>query len=88
MRSKENAQDYRYFPEPDIPPMEHHRGVSGLAPGRSCPRWPRRRRHAIEAEFGLPEYDAGMLTGQKALADFFEEAVPAGRCRPRRRPTG
>lgn len=77
MRSKENAQDYRYFPEPDIPPMEITQEYLDSA-RRELPEMAPEKRARYVAQFGLPEYDAGMLTGQKALADFFEEAVALG----------
>ncbi len=77
MRSKENAQDYRYFPEPDIPPMELTESYLEAARA-SLPEMAEEKRARYVAEFGLPAYDAGMLTGQKALADFFEEAVALG----------
>lgn len=77
MRSKENAQDYRYFPEPDIPPMEITQKYLDSA-RRELPEMAPEKRARYVAQFGLPEYDAGMLTGQKALADFFEEAVALG----------
>jgi aspartyl-tRNA(Asn)/glutamyl-tRNA(Gln) amidotransferase subunit B len=77
MRSKENAQDYRYFPEPDIPPMEITEDYLSSARDE-LPEMAEEKKARYVAEFGLPEYDAGMLTGQKALADFFEEAVRLG----------
>ena len=77
MRSKENAQDYRYFPEPDIPPMEIDEAYLDSARSE-LPEMAEEKRTRYVAAFGLPEYDAGMLTGQKALADFFEEAVRLG----------
>ena len=77
MRSKENAQDYRYFPEPDIPPMEITEEYLDSARAE-LPEMAAEKKARYVAEFGLPEYDAGMLTGQKALADFFEEAVRLG----------
>lgn len=77
MRSKENAQDYRYFPEPDIPPMEITEEYLNSARAE-LPEMAAEKKARYVAEFGLPEYDAGMLTGQKALADFFEEAVRLG----------
>ena len=77
MRSKENAQDYRYFPEPDIPPMEITDAYLDSA-RRELPEMAEAKKARYVAQFGLPEYDAGMLTGQKALADFFEEAVALG----------
>ena len=77
MRSKENAQDYRYFPEPDIPPMEISEAYLEAAKA-SLPEMAEEKRQRYVARFGLPEYDAAMLTGQKALADFFEQAVALG----------
>ena len=77
MRSKENAQDYRYFPDPDLPPVELSEDYlerlryaqPELAPAR-MERYQRR--------FGLPAYDTEMLTSQKALSDFFEAVVDLG----------
>lgn len=77
MRSKENAQDYRYFPEPDIPPMEITDDYLDSA-RQELPEMAQEKKRRYVAQFGLPEYDAGMITGQKALADFFEEAVALG----------
>ena len=77
MRSKENAQDYRYFPEPDIPPLE----ISDEALKEfkdALPEMAYEKKLRYVSEFGIPEYDAEMVTGQKALADFFEEAVSMG----------
>ena len=73
-RSKEEAHDYRYFPEPDLPPLDIARewveelrgGLPELAPAR-CARF--------ERDFGLPPYDARVLTASKAMADYFERAV-------------
>lgn len=77
MRSKENAQDYRYFPEPDIPPMEITDDYLDSA-RKELPEMAQEKKRRYVAQFGLPEYDAGMITGQKALADFFEAAVELG----------
>ena len=77
MRSKENAQDYRYFPEPDIPPMEITDDYLDSA-RQELPEMAQEKKRRYVAQFGLPEYDAGMITGQKALADFFEAAVELG----------
>ena len=77
MRSKENAQDYRYFPEPDIPPLEI--GEDYLERLRKeQPEMAEARMTRYQADWGLPAYDTQMLTGQKALADFFESAVALG----------
>ena len=77
MRSKENAQDYRYFPEPDIPPMElseeYLEHVRAEIPEMAEAKMARYQR-----DWGLPVYDTQMITGQKALADFFEETVALG----------
>ncbi|MEA4932166.1 MAG: Asp-tRNA(Asn)/Glu-tRNA(Gln) amidotransferase subunit GatB, partial [Lawsonibacter sp.] len=77
MRSKENAQDYRYFPEPDIPPIElSEDDLEQLK--QQQPEMAEARRARYQVQYGLPEYDAGILTSQKALVDFFEEAVGLG----------
>ena len=76
MRSKEEAHDYRYFPEPDLPPLvvDEARIAAVRA---SMPELPEARRARLVAQYGLPEYDAGVLTQSAGLADFFE-AVAAG----------
>ena len=77
MRSKENAQDYRYFPEPDIPPLEI--GEDYLERLRKeQPEMAEARMARYQADWGLPVYDTQMLTGQKALAEFFEATVAMG----------
>ena len=77
MRSKENAQDYRYFPEPDIPPLELSEAyLEGLR--KEQPEMAEERKKRYQKEYGLPEYDAGQITAQKALVDFFEATVALG----------
>ena len=77
MRSKENAQDYRYFPEPDIPPLElSEEYIEGLRAAQ--PELAQAKRERYQREWGLPVYDTEMITSQKALADFFEETVALG----------
>jgi len=77
MRSKEEAQDYRYFPEPDLPPIEIP--TEWLEELRaSVGELPAARRARFLSEYGLSEYDAGVLTAEKAVADYFEELVRAG----------
>ena len=76
MRSKEYAHDYRYFPEPDLVPLliepawieEIRRGL---------PELPEAKRRRFVAEYGIPEYDAGVLTTSQALADYYEACVRA-----------
>ena len=77
MRSKEDAQDYRYFPEPDLPPLEL--GEAYIQALRaSQPELAAAKRARYQAAWGLSSYDAEMLTSQKALARFFEETVTLG----------
>ena len=77
MRSKENAQDYRYFPEPDIPPLElSDEYIEGLRAAQ--PELAEAKRERYQRDWGLPVYDTEMITSQKALADFFEEVVALG----------
>ncbi|MBI4497392.1 MAG: Asp-tRNA(Asn)/Glu-tRNA(Gln) amidotransferase subunit GatB [Chloroflexi bacterium] len=75
-RSKEFAHDYRYFPEPDLPPLEVSRAwVESLR--SQLPELPDARRERFIAEYGLSHYDADQLTSSKAMADFFERTVVA-----------
>jgi aspartyl-tRNA(Asn)/glutamyl-tRNA(Gln) amidotransferase subunit B len=77
MRSKEEAHDYRYFPEPDLPPlMVEEARIAAIA--REMPELPDARRRRFVAAYGLPEYDAGQLTQSPALGNYFEAAVRAG----------
>ncbi len=76
MRGKEEAHDYRYFPEPDLVPLEVSKDwVAEME--KELPELPRERKGRFIEEYGLPGYDAGVLTADKALADFFEEGVKA-----------
>lgn len=74
MRSKEEAHDYRYFPEPDLVPIVLEKEWIESVKA-SLPELPEARKSRYMGDFGLPEYDAGILTSSKALAGFFEEAV-------------
>ncbi len=73
MRSKEDAHDYRYFPEPDLAPIvlgeEYVENIR-----KSLPEMPHIKRARYIAEYGLPEYDATQLTNSKYTAKFFEDA--------------
>jgi aspartyl-tRNA(Asn)/glutamyl-tRNA(Gln) amidotransferase subunit B len=74
MRSKEDAHDYRYFPEPDLVPL--HVSQTWLADIRSgMPELPSRKRARFAAEFGLREYDAEVLTATRAASEYFEAAT-------------
>ncbi|MFQ5960200.1 MAG: Asp-tRNA(Asn)/Glu-tRNA(Gln) amidotransferase subunit GatB [Candidatus Methylomirabilales bacterium] len=74
MRGKEEAHDYRYFPEPDLVPVEVSPAwAEDIA--QSLPELPAERRHRFVQAYGLPEYDAAVLTDSKALADYFEECT-------------
>jgi aspartyl-tRNA(Asn)/glutamyl-tRNA(Gln) amidotransferase subunit B len=74
MRSKEEAHDYRYFPEPDLVPIK----IAAAAIEeirKSIPELPDAKRERFAKNYGLPEYDADMLTQSRAMADYFEEAT-------------
>lgn len=76
MRTKEQAHDYRYFPEPDLMPVELP--AETIEAWRSAlPELPAARRARFATEYGLPDYDAGVLTADRALAGFFEAAARA-----------
>jgi aspartyl-tRNA(Asn)/glutamyl-tRNA(Gln) amidotransferase subunit B len=76
MRSKEEAHDYRYFPEPDLPPLtiapERLRHIAG-----HLPELPEARMQRFIQEYGLPEYDANLLTQTRGVADYFEAVARA-----------
>jgi aspartyl-tRNA(Asn)/glutamyl-tRNA(Gln) amidotransferase subunit B len=78
MRSKEQAHDYRYFPEPDLPPLVvDARWRETIR--RALPELPEARRKRMAADYGITEYDARVLTVTKSLADQFEEAAEAAK---------
>jgi len=77
-RSKEYAQDYRYFPEPDLPPLTLSRDRVEEIRSR-LPELPDDRRRRFMDEYGLPLYDASLLTGSKEMADYEEEFVAAAK---------
>jgi aspartyl-tRNA(Asn)/glutamyl-tRNA(Gln) amidotransferase subunit B len=74
MRSKEEAHDYRYFPEPDLMPVVLPRAQVDEWQAR-LPELPGDRRVRLVEEYGIPEYDAGVLVADKDAADFFEAAA-------------
>jgi aspartyl-tRNA(Asn)/glutamyl-tRNA(Gln) amidotransferase subunit B len=76
MRSKEDAHDYRYFPEPDLPPLVVSREWVEEARA-SLPELPAEKRRRFAAEHALPAYDAGVLTQEPDVAGYFEAAARA-----------
>ncbi len=77
MRSKEEAHDYRYFPEPDLPPLVvSETWVAGVR--ASLPELPADKRRRFVAEYGLPDYDAGVLTLSRDVADYYEAVAKEG----------
>ena len=74
MRSKENAQDYRYFPEPDLVPIEiSDEWIERVR--QSLPELPTEKKERYISEYGLPEYDVDIITGSKFLVKIFEKAL-------------
>ena len=77
MRSKENAQDYRYFPEPDLPPVQLSEDyVASLRAAQ--PELAAEKRARYQADYGLPSYHCQMITSDRILARFFEDLVALG----------
>jgi aspartyl-tRNA(Asn)/glutamyl-tRNA(Gln) amidotransferase subunit B len=74
MRSKEEAHDYRYFPEPDLPPLvvsdERRQAIAS-----ALPELPDQRRRRFIEQYALPAYDAALLTQTRGVADYFEETA-------------
>ncbi|MCI9486889.1 MAG: Asp-tRNA(Asn)/Glu-tRNA(Gln) amidotransferase subunit GatB [Lachnospiraceae bacterium] len=81
MRSKEDAQDYRYFPEPDLVPVIIDDEWLEEIRSRQ-PELRDEKRIRYQEEYGIPEYDIDILTSEKRLADLFEETIAAG-CKPK-----
>lgn len=77
MRGKEEAHDYRYMPDPDLLPLLVDEAWVERVRG-GLPELPEAKRQRLVAEHGLSEYDAGVLTATKALADYYEAVVAAG----------
>jgi aspartyl-tRNA(Asn)/glutamyl-tRNA(Gln) amidotransferase subunit B len=74
MRSKEEAHDYRYFPDPDLPLLVLDREAIKVVE-RSMPELPEARRKRFVEQYALSEYDASVLTATRALAEFFDETA-------------
>jgi aspartyl-tRNA(Asn)/glutamyl-tRNA(Gln) amidotransferase subunit B len=77
MRSKEDSKDYRYFPDPDLPPLVLEREWLA-ARKEELPELPAQKRARLMARYGLPAYDAGVLIAEPAVADHFEAVAAAG----------
>ncbi|MCU1241359.1 MAG: aspartyl/glutamyl-tRNA(Asn/Gln) amidotransferase subunit [Candidatus Acidoferrum typicum] len=77
MRSKEKAHDYRYFPEPDLLPVHVSAAWREEIRG-ALPELPEAKQQRFVREYGITEYDAEVLTGSQALADYFESVAKAG----------
>ncbi len=74
MRSKEDAHDYRYFPEPDLPPL-HVAPALIESQRKALPELPRTKLVRFQKEYGLPAYDAKILCAERPLADYFEKVA-------------
>jgi aspartyl-tRNA(Asn)/glutamyl-tRNA(Gln) amidotransferase subunit B len=82
MRTKEEAHDYRYFPDPDLLPLEIEENVLEEL-RRALPELPDARRERFAREYGLSAYDAAVLTSSRAAADYFEVLVKASGADPK-----
>jgi aspartyl-tRNA(Asn)/glutamyl-tRNA(Gln) amidotransferase subunit B len=77
MRSKEESHDYRYFPDPDLPPLVLEEGwIEEVRTG--LPELPEAKRARLVAQYGLPAYDAQVVTGDPAVATYVEAVIAAG----------
>jgi aspartyl-tRNA(Asn)/glutamyl-tRNA(Gln) amidotransferase subunit B len=82
MRGKEEAHDYRYFPDPDLVPLVIDDDWINSARS-ALPELPDRRKQRFVDQYGIPAYDAGVLTASRELADYFEETVThCGQAKP------
>ena len=79
MRSKEESHDYRYFAEPDLLPLElSQAGITPTAEQAHLPELPDSKRQRFARSYGIPAYDASVLSGTRELADYYESVVSAG----------
>jgi aspartyl-tRNA(Asn)/glutamyl-tRNA(Gln) amidotransferase subunit B len=78
MRSKEEAHDYRYFPEPDLVPIEISQEMIEEIK-KTLPEMPAKKKERFVKQYNLPEYDAGVLTSGRKLSEYFESAVQCGK---------
>ena len=85
-RTKEESHDYRYFPEPDLPPLVLRPELIAEQQAQ-LPELPQRKRERFVAEYGAESARRGVLTAERAVADYYE-AVARARAEPRRRRTG
>ena len=77
MRSKEDAHDYRYMPEPDLPPIvTSAEEIEEFK--KSLPELPDARRERLTKEYGLSDYDAGIITSSRAMAEYFDNVIAEG----------
>ncbi|MFH0959757.1 MAG: Asp-tRNA(Asn)/Glu-tRNA(Gln) amidotransferase subunit GatB [Pseudomonadota bacterium] len=74
MRSKEQAHDYRYFPDPDLLPLRIDQELIEEM-RKALPELPHQKKIRFVKDFGIPEYDAGVLTAERSLAEYFEQVV-------------
>ncbi len=79
MRSKEEANDYRYFPDPDLLPLEITTGFIETVT-TTLPELPDAKRTRFQSQYGLNAYDAGVLTATRELADYYEAVVKVADC--------
>ncbi|MDH5543291.1 MAG: Asp-tRNA(Asn)/Glu-tRNA(Gln) amidotransferase subunit GatB [Nitrospinota bacterium] len=77
MRSKEEANDYRYFPDPDLVPLRISQDWIGEV-RKGLPELPDAKRERFVKDYGIPPYDAEVLTAERETADYFEEVVKGG----------
>ena len=82
MRGKEEAMDYRYFPDPDLPPLMLDDGVIRDVE-KTLPELPDAKRARFMKDYGLNAYDAGVLTSSRATADYYEQAVRESKADPK-----
>ena len=82
MRSKEEAMDYRYFPDPDLPPLMIEQSFID-AVRQTLPELPDAKRVRFMSQYGLNRYDAGVLTASKAMSEFYETAVATSKGDPK-----
>lgn len=82
MRSKEEAHDYRYFPDPDLPPLELDEAFIE-AVRQTLPELPDAKRARFKRDYKLSDYDAGVLTATAAMADYYEDAVRESKSDPK-----